>query len=176
MSVYHSMLGHVPQFDRGIKRARFAVLRLTQVPAILVEGGFVSEREEARLIASKEWRTKLAQSVAVGIENYKTLAEKKQRPMLLADYQRQFGGVLVAKNSSTPGLIRSALSSILPAKNQQPGATASSIQVTTPPRGKAAADLETGAPPAVVAAAQANSADAPSHEDEEGPRGNHHRA
>ncbi|HSH38810.1 MAG TPA: N-acetylmuramoyl-L-alanine amidase, partial [Chthoniobacterales bacterium] len=82
MSVYHSMLGHVPQFDRGIKRARFAVLRLTQVPAILVEGGFVSEREEARLIANKEWRGKLAQSIASGVENYRRLAEKKQRPML----------------------------------------------------------------------------------------------
>src|SRR5213595_193502 len=25
--IYHSMLGHIPEFDRGIKRARFAVLR-----------------------------------------------------------------------------------------------------------------------------------------------------
>ncbi len=165
MSVYHSMLGHVPQFDRGIKRARFAVLRLTQVPAILVEGGFVSEREEARLIASKEWRTKLAQSIAVGIENYKTLAEKKQRPMLLADYQRQFGGVLVARNSNSPGLLQSALSTILPARNQQSAAT---LRVTTPAGGKPAGDLATTAPPAVTAAVQTSSADAPSHEDEEG--------
>src|SRR5881394_2417393 len=26
--VYHSLLGHIPEYDRGIKRARFAVLRL----------------------------------------------------------------------------------------------------------------------------------------------------
>ncbi|MBA2743511.1 MAG: N-acetylmuramoyl-L-alanine amidase, partial [Chthoniobacterales bacterium] len=51
-SVYHSMLGHMPEFDRGIKRARFAVLRLTQIPAILVEGGFLTERQESRYIAS----------------------------------------------------------------------------------------------------------------------------
>ncbi|MFN2476047.1 MAG: N-acetylmuramoyl-L-alanine amidase [Chthoniobacterales bacterium] len=101
-SVYHSMLGHMPEFDRGIKRARFAVLRLTQIPAILVEGGFLTEREESREIASTEWQGKLAKAISVGIENYRTLAEKKQRPMLLADYRRQFEGVLVARNATAP--------------------------------------------------------------------------
>ena len=173
MSVYHSMLGHVPQFDRGIKRARFAVLRLTQVPAILVEGGFISEREEARLIANKEWRGKLAQSIANGIENYRRLAEKKQRPMLLADYQRQFGGVLVARNANSPSLLQNAISTIFPARNQQTASTAS-IQVTTPPGGKPAGDVATIAPPAVTAAVQTSSADAPSHEDEEGHEGTTH--
>ena len=158
MAVYHSMLGHVPQFDRGIKRARFAVLRLTQVPAILVEGGFVSERDEARLIANKEWRGKLAQSLAVGIENYRRLAEKKQRPMLLADYRRQFDGVLVARNADSPSLLRNAISTIFPARNQQPAAAADLRQTTSPNR----------RPASEVSTVQTSSADAPSHEDDEG--------
>src|SRR5678809_950862 len=29
--IYHSLLGHIPEFDRGIKRARFAVLRLSLI-------------------------------------------------------------------------------------------------------------------------------------------------
>src|SRR6059058_4621717 len=87
--IYHSLLGHIPEFDRGIKRARFAVLRLTRVPAVLVEGGFLTERGESQLIAKKDWRGKLAQAIGVGIENYHALGGKKQPPMLVADYRRQ---------------------------------------------------------------------------------------
>jgi N-acetylmuramoyl-L-alanine amidase len=87
--IYHSLLGHIPEFDRGIKRARFAVLRQTEVPAVLVEGGFLTERGESRLISRKDWRGRLAQAISVGIENYRALAVKKQPPMLVADYRRQ---------------------------------------------------------------------------------------
>jgi N-acetylmuramoyl-L-alanine amidase len=87
--IYHSLLGHIPEFDRGIKRARFAVLRLTKVPAVLIEGGFLTERGESKLIANKDWRGKLAAAISVGIENYRALAIKKQPPTLLADYRRQ---------------------------------------------------------------------------------------
>jgi N-acetylmuramoyl-L-alanine amidase len=87
--IYHSMIGHIPEFDRGIKRARFAVLRLTRVPAVLVEGGFLTERGESQLIAKKEWRLRLAQAIGAGVENYVALGLKKQPPMLVADYRRQ---------------------------------------------------------------------------------------
>jgi N-acetylmuramoyl-L-alanine amidase len=87
--IYHSMIGHIPEFDRGIKRARFAVLRLTRVPAVLVEGGFLTERGESQLIAKKDWRVKLAQAIGAGVESYVALGVKKQPPMLVADYRRQ---------------------------------------------------------------------------------------
>src|SRR5213595_2589812 len=87
--IYHSLLGHIPEYDRGIKRARFAVLRLTKVPAVLIEGGFLTERGESKLIANKDWRGKLAAAVGVGIESYRSLGVKKQPPMLVADYRKQ---------------------------------------------------------------------------------------
>jgi N-acetylmuramoyl-L-alanine amidase len=87
--IYHSVLGHIPEYDRGIKRARFAVLRLTKVPAVLIEGGFLTERGEGELISNKDWRGKLAAAIGVGIENYRALGVKKQPPMLVADYRNQ---------------------------------------------------------------------------------------
>ena len=87
--IYHSLLGHIPEYDRGIKRARFAVLRLTKVPAVLVEGGFLTEQGECKLIAQKEWRAKLAHAISIGIESYRALGVKKQPPLLVADYRKQ---------------------------------------------------------------------------------------
>lgn len=87
--IYHSVLGHIPEYDRGIKRARFAVLRLTNVPAVLIEGGFLTDKGEAKLIANKDWRAKLAGAIGVGIESYRTLGVRKQPPTLVADYRKQ---------------------------------------------------------------------------------------
>jgi hypothetical protein len=87
--IYHSLLGHIPEYDRGIKRARFAVLRLTKVPAVLIEGGFLTERGESKKISNKDWRANLAGAIDVGIESYRTLGVKKERPMLVADYRKQ---------------------------------------------------------------------------------------
>src|ERR1700747_41633 len=86
--IYHSLLGHIPEYDRGIKRARFAVLRLTNVPAVLIEGGFLTEKGECKLIAQKDWRTRLAHAIGVGIESYRGLGIKKQPPLLVADYRK----------------------------------------------------------------------------------------
>ncbi|MDQ6654466.1 MAG: N-acetylmuramoyl-L-alanine amidase, partial [Verrucomicrobiota bacterium] len=118
-SVYHAMLGYMPEFDRGVKRARFAVLRLTNIPAILVEGGFLTEREESRYIATSQWRGKLAQAIAVGIDNYRGLVERRQRPMLLADYRRQIEGVLVARNATSGQPAVVAASNVISAPNAQ---------------------------------------------------------
>jgi len=90
-SVYHSMLGHFADFDRGLKRARFAVLRLAQVPAILVEGGFISNPDDAKFIDSPAWRQNLAESIAQGIMAYKQLAELRKPPELIADYRSGYG-------------------------------------------------------------------------------------
>ena len=87
--IYHSVLGHLREYDRGIKRARFAVLRLTKVPAVLIEGGFLTERGESKLISNKDWRGKLAGAIGIGIESYRALPVKKQPPTLVADYRRE---------------------------------------------------------------------------------------
>jgi N-acetylmuramoyl-L-alanine amidase len=100
--IYHSLLGHLPEYDRGIKRARFAVLRLTKVPAVLIEGGFLTEQGECKLIAQKDWRARLAHAMSVGIESYRALGIKKQPPMLVADYRKQI------KSTSTEFAVQDA--------------------------------------------------------------------
>ena len=51
--------------DRGVRRARFlGVLRGQRCPAVLVEGGYLSNPQEARRIADPAYRQKLAEAVA----------------------------------------------------------------------------------------------------------------
>jgi N-acetylmuramoyl-L-alanine amidase len=63
--VHSAMVGHVGMIDRGVRRVRFmAVLKGQKRPALLLEGGYLSNAEEARLIAMPEYRQKLAEGVA----------------------------------------------------------------------------------------------------------------
>jgi N-acetylmuramoyl-L-alanine amidase len=87
-SIYHSLLGQVPMEDRGIKYARFAVLRLCSVPAVLIECGFMSNNAESALVGTPAWRQRVAEAITDGVESYKLLAERKQRPKVIADYRR----------------------------------------------------------------------------------------
>jgi N-acetylmuramoyl-L-alanine amidase len=56
--------------DRGIRRARFAVLRTLSCPGVLIEGGFMSSRREGAQIADAAYRQKIAEAVAAGIVDY----------------------------------------------------------------------------------------------------------
>lgn len=54
--------------DRGVRRARFiGVLRGQKRPAILIEGGYLSNPVEAAKIESPEFRQKLAQAIATAL-------------------------------------------------------------------------------------------------------------
>jgi N-acetylmuramoyl-L-alanine amidase len=134
--VYHSMCGHfLQEFDRGIKRARFAVLRRTQIPAILVEGGFLSESNgDAKRIADPEWRKQLADSICVGLEGYRALVEKKQRPMLVAEYRAQAAGDITVVDLASPpsSLEPSSNPPFIPVMNPAPSPTPAANRTTTP--------------------------------------------
>jgi N-acetylmuramoyl-L-alanine amidase len=48
-----------------VRRARFmGVLRGQDRPAVLLEGGYLTDPEEARLIATAQYRQRLAEAVA----------------------------------------------------------------------------------------------------------------
>lgn len=56
--------------DRGIKRAGFWVLKHTSMPSVLVEGAFLSNPNEAMLLAQPETRQRFADSIARGVSRY----------------------------------------------------------------------------------------------------------
>ncbi len=62
-----AILRNLPTLDRGIKSRGFYVLRKPSIPAVLVEGGFLTNPDDARKILNPAFRQKLAQSIAQAI-------------------------------------------------------------------------------------------------------------
>ncbi len=77
-NVQRSLVKATSAEDRGVRRARFAVLRPLNCPGILVEGGFISSRAEGAQIANAAYRQKLAEAIGDGVIAYVTRVRAKQ--------------------------------------------------------------------------------------------------
>jgi N-acetylmuramoyl-L-alanine amidase len=56
--------------SRGIKQGNFHVIRETDMPAVLVEGGFMTNRDERGKLRDKAYLDSLAVGIAKGIDRY----------------------------------------------------------------------------------------------------------
>ena len=68
--IQRSALQATGAMDRGVRRARFWVLRYASCPAILIEGGFLTNPSEEQRILRADYRETLARAVADGILTY----------------------------------------------------------------------------------------------------------
>ena len=74
--IQRSLLHNLEVEDRGVRRARFAVLRDASMPAVLIEAGFMSHPLEGRKIFNAAYRRQLAQAIVNGIIAYKRQVER----------------------------------------------------------------------------------------------------
>jgi N-acetylmuramoyl-L-alanine amidase len=56
--------------DRSVRRARYAVLRDARMPAILIEGGYMTNPAEGRKINTSAYRQQMADAITKGILAY----------------------------------------------------------------------------------------------------------
>lgn len=68
--IHRHLIGGSRLPDRGVKAANFHVLRETNMPAVLVECGFMTNLEDARLLLSDAYRSECAEEIARGICEY----------------------------------------------------------------------------------------------------------
>jgi N-acetylmuramoyl-L-alanine amidase len=62
--------------DRGVHRARFEVLREATMPAVLIEGGFMSHPNEGRKIFTPAYRKQMARAIVQGVAAYRAVVER----------------------------------------------------------------------------------------------------
>ncbi len=78
--VQHSICKSMETTDRGVKRARFVVIRDVKKPGILVECGFLSNSGEEKRVRSENYRENLAKAISDGIQKFCGFVNPKKAP------------------------------------------------------------------------------------------------
>ena len=71
--------GSLNVLDSPHRHAGFAVLKAPDIPSVLIEAGFMSNRAEADMLASDAYKTKFARTLKKGIDSYFEQVRKNQR-------------------------------------------------------------------------------------------------
>lgn len=86
-SIHSKLVAQTNTVDRGLKRQSFFVLRETSCPAVLLEFGFLSNRDETLKMLTPAWQKQCADAVTEGVVVYakrvaaldRAVAEKRAR-------------------------------------------------------------------------------------------------
>src|SRR5213593_4721354 len=66
-AIHHFVVGGAPSGNRGVRRRGYYVLRKTNIPAVLVECGFLTNPTEGAYAQTASYRQKLAEEIAAGV-------------------------------------------------------------------------------------------------------------
>lgn len=104
--VQQSMGTEANRKNRGVKQAGFLVLRHATMPSVLVETGYLSNRNEEDFIRSKKGQKAIANSLLVAFHDYKTEAEGSARLLALKKLddskEEDFTAEFVTTESTAP--------------------------------------------------------------------------
>ena len=74
--IQRSLIRELRTDDQGVRRARYEVLRQATMPAILIEGGYMSHPTESRRIYDAAYRKLMARAIVEGVLGYKEHVER----------------------------------------------------------------------------------------------------
>lgn len=69
-TILRETLAQTKANSRGVKEGNFAVIRETKMPAVLIEGGFVTNEKEMQKLKDPLYLKKLAWGIVKGIDEY----------------------------------------------------------------------------------------------------------
>jgi N-acetylmuramoyl-L-alanine amidase len=81
--IQEALVARTRSVDRGTQARQFFVIANVTSPAVLIEGGFITNKDELSKLASEDYREQLAAAVADGILRYRNVLT--QRDSGLAD-------------------------------------------------------------------------------------------
>jgi N-acetylmuramoyl-L-alanine amidase len=76
--IQEAMIARTKAPDRGTKAEQFFVIANVTAPAVLVEGGFLSSKEEIAKLESSDYREQMAAAISEGILRYRDVLKDRQ--------------------------------------------------------------------------------------------------
>jgi N-acetylmuramoyl-L-alanine amidase len=73
-AIHYYVAGGAPSSNRNVRRRGYYVLRKNNLPAVLVECGFLTNPTEATLAQTASYRQKLAEEIAAGVQKRNSVA------------------------------------------------------------------------------------------------------
>jgi len=80
-SIQESLVARTQATDRGTRPQQFYVIANVRHPAVLIEGGFLTNKDDAVRLANADYREQMAAGIADGILRYRDTLLGKETPL-----------------------------------------------------------------------------------------------
>ncbi len=84
-SVQEALIARTNAFNRGTKAEQFFVIANVRHPAVLVEGGFLSNKDDSQKLTSADYREKMAGAISEGILRYRDALRQRQTTLAVSN-------------------------------------------------------------------------------------------
>src|SRR5215469_5714189 len=76
--IQEALVARTHSVDRGTQAKQFFVIAKVTSPAVLIEGGFITNKDELSKLASEDYRDQLAAAVADGVLRYRDVVSQQE--------------------------------------------------------------------------------------------------
>jgi len=76
--IQEALVARTRSVDRGTQAKQFFVIANVTSPAVLIEGGFITNKDELSKLASEDYRDQIAAAVADGITRYRNVVIQRE--------------------------------------------------------------------------------------------------
>ncbi len=87
--IQEALVARTQAFDRGTKANQFFVIANVTSPAVLIEGGFLTNKEDVSRLASEDYREQIAAAVSDGILRYRDSLKQRQSSVALTGSEKR---------------------------------------------------------------------------------------
>src|SRR5437879_11320822 len=86
--IQEALVARTGALDRGTRAEQFFLIANVTSPAVLIEGGFLTNKEDVSRLASEDYREQIAAAVSDGILRYRVSLKQRQSSVALTGSEK----------------------------------------------------------------------------------------